>query len=149
MAALTVTAARVAPVNETQYTAKTFIAAVALTPGQPVYENSAGKAAIARANATGTIQNFLGLTTHAAAAGKPVEVIKEGSLYGFDLSGMAYGAKAYVLASGAGQLDDTIVSGSGNFVVPVGMVVAMTDGSDLTKVLYVDVRYTDVFTVLP
>jgi hypothetical protein len=62
---------------------------------------------------------------------------------------MAYGAKAYVAASAAGVLDDTIVSGGGNFVVPVGMVVPMTDGSTLTKVLYVDVRYTDVFTVLP
>jgi hypothetical protein len=148
MAALTVTAARVAPVNETQYLAKTYIAVAAVTPGQPVYLDSAGKAAIARANATGTVQNFLGLTTHAAAAGKPVEVLIRGSIYGFDLSGLAYGAKVYVLASAAGQLDGAITTGTGNFVVVVGMVESMTDGSDLTKVLFVDVRHTDIFVAL-
>lgn len=147
MADLTVTAAQVAPVNETDYVARTFIAAVALTAGVPVYLNSSGKAAIARANATGTIQNYLGITTHAAAAGKPVEVMKQGSLYGLGVGSMAYGAKVYVAADAAGALDDTIVSGSGNFVVAVGTVVPMSD-ADLTKVLYIETDYRSIFTAL-
>lgn len=147
MADLVVTAAQVAPVNETQYVAKTYVAAVALTAGLPVYLNSSGKAAIARANATGTIQNYIGIALNAAAAGRPVEVIKEGSVYGLGVGSMAYGAKVYVAADAAGALDDTIVAGTGNFVVAVGMVVPMSD-ADLTKVVYVSTDYRAIFTAL-
>jgi hypothetical protein len=149
MADLAPTAAQVAPVNETQYVAKTFIAAVAITAGQAVYENSSGKAALARANATGTVQAFLGIATHSAAAGKPVEVMIQGSIYGMNITGMAYGAHAYVSSATAGAVADTIVTGTGNFVVPVGRVMSMTDGSDLTKVLFVDVPQATVYTALP
>jgi len=147
MADLAPTAAQVAPVNETQYVARTYIAAVALTAGQAVYLNSSGKAALARANATGTIQNFLGVTTNAAAANKPVEVVKSGSVYGLNVSGMAYGAKVYVSSAAAGSFQDTIVTGTGNFVVAVGTVVPMSD-ADLTKVVYFEVPYTSIYTAL-
>ncbi len=149
MADLAPTAAQVAPVNETQYIARTYIAAVAITAGQAVYLNSSGKAALARANATGTIQAFLGIATNSAAAGKPVEVMVKGSIYGMNITGMAYGAHAYVSSAVAGSVQDTIVTGTGNFVAPVGRVVPMTDGSDLTKVLYVDVPQNQVYTALP
>lgn len=147
MADLAPTAAQVAPVNETQYTAKTYIAAVAITAGQAVYLNSSGKAALAKANATGTIQNFLGIALNTAAAGKPVEVQKGGSLYGMNITGMAYGAKAYVSAATAGAVADTITAGTGNFIVAVGTVQPMSD-ADLTKVLYLEVSYKDIFTAL-
>lgn len=149
MADLAPTAAQVAPVNETQYVAKTYIAAVAITAGQVVYLNTSGKAALARANATGTVQTVLGIATHSAAANKPVEVMIRGSLYGMNITGMAYGAKAYVSSATAGAAQDTIVTGTGNFVKALGQVEPMTDGSDLTKVLYVDCSHVEVLTVLP
>lgn len=149
MADLVPTAAQVAPVNETQYIARTYIAAVAVTPGQSVYLNTAGKAALARANATGTVQAFLGVTLNAAAANKPVEVMIKGSIYGMNITGMAYGAHAYVSSATAGAVQDTIVTGTGNFVAPVGRVVPMSDNPDLTKVLYVDVPQNQVYTALP
>lgn len=149
MAALTAIAAQVAPVNETQYTARTYIAAATITAGQTVYENSSGKVDLARANATGTIQKFRGIALNAAVAGKPVEVMKEGSIPAVALgaSALAYGAVVYVLASAAGGIDGAITTGTGNFVVPIGTVTAMTD-ADLTKVVYVDVKYSDIFTAL-
>jgi hypothetical protein len=147
MADLTVTAARIAPVNETQYVAKTYIAGAAITAGQPVYLATTGKVSPARANATGTINGYVGIALNGGAAGDAIEVIKSGSVYGYDLSGMAYGAKVYVSSATAGALQDTIVTGTGNFVVATGVVVPMSDPS-LTKVLWVAVPMASVFTAL-
>jgi hypothetical protein len=148
MADLTVTAARIAPVNETQYVAKTFIANGAITAGQAVYLNTSGKVATARANATGTINGLVGVALNGGAAGDAIEVMIRGSVYGFTLSGMNTGTKAYVSSATAGALADTAVTGTGNFAVPIGTVVPMSDPS-LTKVLWVDVNLAAVYTALP
>lgn len=148
MADLSPTVAQVAPVNETQYVAKTYIAAVAITAGQLVYLNSSGKAALARANATGTIQNLLGVATHSAAANKPVEVMITGSVYGLGVSSLAYGTKLYAsTTAGGGFISDTAISGTGNFNVVIGTVEPMSD-SDLTKVAWIQVNHSQVFTAL-
>lgn len=139
MAEMTIVTARVAPVNETQYVAKTFIAAVALEAGEAVYINSSGKAAKALSSAIATTQGLLGITTHAAAANTPVEVLSQGSMEGLGISGLAYGALVYVSETTAGDLTDTAPSTSGDVVAVVGRVLPMSD-KDLTKVLWVDVN---------
>lgn len=132
MAAISLTAAQIAPVNEIQYVAHTGIAAVAITKGQALYENSAGKMALTDTDAAGTAV-FDGIALNAAAANEPVTFLILGALYGFDLSGMDYRAAAY-LAAVAGGLD---TAGDGVQDVIIGRVRAMSD-SDLTKVLFVN-----------
>lgn len=145
MADLSPTAAQVSPVNETQYTAKVFIAAAAITAGQLVYLNSSGKADLAKANATGTIQQLLGVAMKTVAAGKAVTVLFEGSVYGL---GVAAFGSLYVSAATAGAISDAAITGTGNFNVCIGRVYPMTDDS-LTKVAYIHVPQNAVFTALP
>lgn len=148
MADLAPTAAQVSPVNETEYIAKTYIAAVAITPGQLCYLNSSGKAALARANATGTIQALIGVALHAAAAGKPVAIMRKGSVYGL-VGAQAYGTVLYAsITAGGGFIGDAAVAGTGNFNIPIGMVEPMTDDA-LTKVAWIDVPGNQFFTALP
>lgn len=148
MANLTATASQVSIVNETEPEIRTYIAAAAITAGQAVYLNSAGKVDLARGNAVGTA-GCVGLALNTTGANQAVAVLQRGAFTGFDLSGMAYGAKAYVSSANAGAVADTIVSGSGNVVTPVGQVVSMSDPPDYTKVLWVDIDLTRVPTALP
>ena len=132
MADLTLTAAQIAPVFP--HDAKIFdiIAGVAVTQGQAVYQNTSGKAAIADANAGSGAERFYGLALRTRGIGLGLSVLKEGHVYGFDLSSLAYGALVY-LSDTAGKLAD---APSTTNSVPVGMVVPLSD-SDLTKVLYI------------
>jgi hypothetical protein len=136
MSAITVTAAQVAPVNETEPEIKTYIAAAAITAGQAVYENSAGKVDLAKADAVGTAK-CVGIALRTVGAGQAVSVLQRGTIAGFTLSG-AYASDVYVSAATAGSLDSAIITGTGNVVTPVGMVTSMSD-ADLTKVLWIDI----------
>ena len=139
MAEMTITEARVAPTNSTQYEAMTLQAAVALAAGEAVYLNSAGKAAKALSSAIATTQGLMGITTHAASAGHPVEVLYRGCMEGLGISGLAYGALVYVSETTAGDLTDTAPSTSGDVVAVVGRVVPAS-ANGLEKVLLVDIN---------
>jgi hypothetical protein len=139
MADLTITDAQVAPVNETEYVARTYIAAADIAAGRAVYVTAAGKVDLARANATGTTQGLVGVATHAAKAGRPVEVLMQGSLAGMGIGGVAYGAPVYLSGATAGALADAANATTGQFNVPVGRVLPMSDPA-LSKVLYIDIR---------
>lgn len=132
MADIALTAAQIAPVNEFEYEAATYIAAAAITRGQAFYINSAGKADVADASAAGTA-GVRGIALVPAAAGEPVTGIVHGSVYGFTLTTQAYDAAIY-LSNTAGALADA--AGDTSFVV--GRVKPMHD-SDITKVLYVNI----------
>ncbi len=144
MADLTLTVAQVSPVNDVEYEAPTYLAAAALTLGTPVYVNSSGNVAAAQGNAVGT-SRCVGIVI--AQQGLATTVLQRGRLAGFDLSGMAYGANAYLSSATAAKLQDAIVTGTGNVVTPVGVVVPMSD-ADLTKVLWVDIDLLRVPTAL-
>lgn len=134
MASLTVAAAQVSPVNETEYEARTYKpVSSSVIVGKAVYVDSAGKAALARANAVGTAQ-CIGVVV--VNANGMVVVLQRGSVAGFDLSGLAYGAIVYVSSGTAGDVDGAIITGTGNVVTPLGVVMPMSD-SDFTKVLFV------------
>jgi len=132
MADITVTAARVATI----FPAKTLIfdaeAAVAIKAGEAVYINSNGKAALADASAAGTL-GTPGVALNSAGAGSGVSVLKEGHVAGYDLSGLAYGAKVYV-SDTAGALADA--AGTVSFVV--GTVVPIPQVGGAVKALYVE-----------
>lgn len=148
MTALAPTAARVAPVNDTQYVARTYIAAAAITAGQVVYINSAGKAALARGNALGTMQGLAGIATHNAGANQPVEVLSHGALEGMGVGALAYALPIYVSSATAGSLDDAAVTGSGNVAVVIGRVAPMS-GPGLEKVLWVDIPLSALYAAIP
>jgi hypothetical protein len=136
LALLTSTANQVSPVNEIDPEITTYKAAVAITAGQWVYLNSAGKVDLARGNAVGTAQ-CVGTALQTVGAGQAVNVLQRGSIAGFDLSSLAYGAVVYLSSATAGGADGAIITGTGNVVSPLGMVKAMTDPA-LTKVLWVN-----------
>lgn len=143
MAELSPTVARVAPVNDTQYVARTYIAAAATDAGEVLYLNSSGKAAKARSNALSTTEPLLGIATHSAGAGAPVEVLSQGAMEGMGVSGQNYGVPIYVSETTAGDLTTTAPSDSTDVVAPIGKVVPMS-GPGLEKVLWVDINLATV-----
>lgn len=136
MADLTLTAAQVGPVFPSEAEIFDMIAAVAITQGQAVYQNSAGKAALADADAGSGAEQFRGIALNGAGVGQAVSVLKRGHLYGFTLTALAYDGPAY-LSNTAGALADTP---STTNAVRAGRVTAMSD-ANLTKVLYVDAQW--------
>lgn len=139
MADLTVTAAQVAVVRPEQAEVVTLITGVTVTAGQAVYVVAAtGKAALADANASAPAPQFKGIALTGGANGQAINVLKKGYVTGFDLSGMNYGAKAY-LSDTAGALADA----AGTATVTVGQVMMLPDAySAGTKALYVEANWT-------
>lgn len=131
MADLTI-ASTITPVFA-EYDGFDMIAAVTLTNGQAVRQNTSGKAALADADAGSGAERFKGLALTGVGAGQGVSVISRGAVYGFDLSSLAYDALVYV-SNTAGALADTP---STTNPMPVGRVMALPD-SNLTKVLFID-----------
>lgn len=134
MADLTVTAAQVGVVDPAKAVIKDYIANAAITKGQAIYQTTAGKADLADANGSGTLQ-FRGIALNAAAAGGVVSALEDGEAYGFDLSGLNADALVYV-SNTAGALAD----GAGGTAIVAGRVNVLTDTPTLTKVLRVFVR---------
>ena len=131
MGDITVTAVQVGACFPDKAEIVDMIAAETITAGQGVYQDSNGKAALADANGSGTLQ-FRGIALNGAGAGQAVSVLKKGHCYGFTLSGMSYDALAYV-SNTAGAL----ATSAGGTTINAGRVVPLPD-SDLTKVLYVE-----------
>lgn len=146
MAELSPTAANVAPVNDTQYVARTYIAAAAITAGEALYLNSSGKAAKALATALSTSEPFLGIATHGCGAGSPVEVLSMGAMEGMGVSGQNYGTPIYLSETTAGDLTTTAPSTNTDVVVEVGKVLPMP-GPGLEKVLWVQVNLSHLLVV--
>lgn len=133
MSDLTLTAAQIAPVNENAYEAWTLIAAATITAGQAVAVDSNGLAALADAS-TAAQNNVRGVCIIGGGAGQAVTILVQGSVYGFDLSGLAYDAAVY-LSNTAGAL----ATAAGDVSAVVGRVKPLHDGSTPTKVLYVNI----------
>lgn len=134
MADIVKTAAQIAPVYPNDAVMFDGIAGAALTAGDAVYWNSAGKLVKSNAGAGGTAK-FAGIALKTVGIGQAVTVLKEGHVAGFTVSGMAYAAKAY-LSDTAGALGDA----AGTTSVVAGVVVPLPDAS-LTKVLFVSAEW--------
>lgn len=108
MADLTVTAAQVAYVMDTIPLRRSYTAGAALTAGQVfAYDPSTKKVVLADADsATLTLMEVVALAMRSCAANAPITGIKQGAIYGVDLSGMSAGAKVYLSAT-PGGLSDT------------------------------------------
>lgn len=137
MADLTVTATKVAPVFPSKAEIYPMIATEAITAGQVVYLLSTGKIGVADANAAGK-QQARGIALESAPAGGAVSVLKRGHVSGFTIS--QNGDTRLFLSDTAGAVADA----AGTMSVPLGRVVSMSD-SALTKVVYVDLNWSDQF----
>lgn len=131
MTELTVTAAQVGAVDPIKAEIKSYIAAEALTKGDPVYILTAGTVGKADANAAEPAPQFRGIALQTVGAGQAVDVLHDGEVYGFDLSGLDVGDATY-LSDTVGKLDDA----AGSVTVVTGRVSVMTD-KNATKVLRV------------
>src|SRR5690348_8914594 len=94
MADITVTAAQVSPVNESECEIWTLIAGAAITRGQTVAINTTTGLAIVGDASTGVAPNVRGIALNTAAIGEAVSFIVHGSVYGFTLAG-AYDSAVY------------------------------------------------------
>lgn len=131
MSDITVTAAKVGIVFPRSARVRTFVAAAAITRGQPVYITAAGTVGVADGNGSSPLNRFRGIALDTVGAGQATDVLQEGEVYGYDLSGMAYDDTAYV-SDTAGSL----ATAAGSTSLVVGKVVPISD-KDLTKVLKV------------
>ena len=128
MTAVALTAAKVSPIYPLEAKIRTRIAAEALTQGDVVYINSNGKVAKSNGGAAGTAK-FRGVAMQTVGAGQSVDVMYEGEIAGYTVSGLAYDAVVY-LSDTAGKFD----TAAGTVSVIAARVVPMSD-KDLTKVL--------------
>lgn len=138
MATIAVTPGQVAPVDPDRSIIKTFIAAAAISKGQPLYCNTSGKVAPADADAAGAEQ-FIGIALNKAVAGQAVDVLMEGPIAGFDLDAVAYNGAVF-LSDTVGSLD----TAAGTKTVRVGRCLPMSDNA-LTKILYIDCNLAQVW----
>ena len=134
MADLTVTAAKVGPVDVGKAEIYSWIAAETITAGKAVYQTTSGTVGVADANVANK-QQCRGIALNGGGAGQAIDVLRRGRVYGYTLSDQTYDDPIF-LSDTAGALADA----AGTLEVPVGLVVPLPD-KDLTKVLYIDCRY--------
>lgn len=134
MADITSTPARIAPVTETKPHMRFYRAGVAITRGQPCYLMTNGRIAPADASAAGTVGTFVGVALSTVDANEVTSVLWDGSLAGYTLTALNYGATVYI-SDTAGAFADA----AGTVNKPVGVVLPLTD-RDATKVLYIQAR---------
>jgi hypothetical protein len=130
MADLVVTAAQVAAIFPLKAEIHNVIAAVAVTAGQALYQDSSGDYDLADASVAGTA-GARGIALQGAGAAQGVNILKKGHVAGFTIS-QAYDAPLYV-SNTAGAIADA----AGVVSVLCGTVVALSD-KDRTKVLYLE-----------
>lgn len=135
MADITVTAADVGRLDPQEDDVVSLLAAATITAGQLVYQNSAGKAAVADGSAAGTAQ-VRGVAMNGGGAGQSITVLRRGAVGGFTLTSQAYDSRVY-LSDTAGAAADA----AGTVSAVIGRVFGSTD-KDVTKYLYVDCDLT-------
>lgn len=145
MTALTFTANRVSPVNDTIFEAKSYKAGVEITAGQWLtLDTATGKAILARANAVGTAR-VIGMAMRSVGINQPVPVLRRGAVSGADLTALSPLAQVFVSAATAGSSDDTAPVGAGNVVNAVARVDVDASGQ---KYLWVESDFTKTLTAL-
>ena len=128
MADLALTAAQIAVVDPGNAEIVSIIAAETITAGQSLFQDTDGKAQLADANAAGEQQTRY-LALEGGSAGYALNALRRGRVYGFTIT-QAYDAPIF-------QSDTTgaLADAAGTLEVPVGIVVGLTDGTTITKVL--------------
>lgn len=129
MAAITVTPANVRMIFPHFAEAYPAVAGVALTAGQLVHFNSAGKLILTDADSAGTALCD-GMCLESCGAGQATSYLVRGHVAGFTVSALAYRVLVYA-SDVAGGVD----TAAGTVSLTIGRVLPMSDSS-FTKVLY-------------
>lgn len=133
MATVAVTTTQVNALDPIKCTIRSYVAAVAITRGQAIYINTAGKVAPADSDGSGTRQ-FRGIALKTVGAGQAVDVLHDGEIAGFGVSALNCDTLVYV-----GTVAGTLITGTGG--AAAGRVVALTDMPTATKVLRIFTRW--------
>lgn len=129
MSDITVTAANVGLANKNGHVIRSLMGGATFTGGQAVYVDSGGLGQLTAGGATAT-SNFAGIALpirnssgNAGAAGQVMEIVEQGDVEGFNLSGLAYWAPVYISNTSGALATSAGTHGPG----PVGVVVPTTD----------------------
>ena len=133
MSTVVVTAAQVAMLDPIKCVTRSYIASVAITRGQAVYIKTDGKLALADSDGSGTRQ-FRGIALDTVGVNQACEVLHDGEVAGFTVSGLNADTLVYV-----GTTAGAVITGTGG--AAVGRVVCLTDAPSYTKVLRVFTRW--------
>ena len=131
MSVVALTAAQIGAVDPLKATIRSYTAGSTITKGQAVA--IATDKFVDPADAStggGLLIQFRGIALNGAAAGEPVDVLHDGEMYGFTVSGLTAGDILY-LSNTAGGLD----TGAGDVNVKCGVVVALNDAPTYTLVV--------------
>jgi hypothetical protein len=112
----------------------TLPAAVAITAGQGVFVNSAGKFALA-SGATVGARGFFGVATRTCAAGEACTALRRGIMDGWDLSALAHDAPVFV-----SNTDGALDSAAGTLSIQIGRVLPVWGEAlgSVSRVLWVE-----------
>ena len=134
MADIVVTAAHIGLCFPDRADIRSYIAAATITKGQAVYFTTAGLVGVADANDAG-LQQFRGIALNGGGAGQAIDVLHNGEIYGFTVSGLNADVLVY-LSDTAGALADA----AGTMTVAAGRVVCLAD-KDATKVVRISTSW--------
>lgn len=137
MADIALTAAQVAVVDPFKAIIRSYIAAEAITKGDAVCFDTAGKVKKAGAATASGIAGFRGIALNTVGADDAVDVLHEGEVYGYTVSSLNCDTLAY-LSNTSGK----IATAAGSQSVAIGRIVALTDRPTYTKVVRVHVNWT-------
>lgn len=135
------TVAQIGACDPTKADIKSYIAASAITKGEAVAIDTAGKVVPADASTGGAhLIQFRGIALCAAAAGAPCDVLHEGEVYGYTVSALNVGAILY-LSNTVGDLSTV----AGDVSVICGVVSVLNDVPTFTKVARIVTTWTTVW----
>lgn len=130
MAAIALTAAQISPVNETEFVHRNAMCAADVTAGQPLVYDATRLGWVTPVTTIAATTHIAGIALQSRKAGQAVDMMIQGSLAGFTVDAMAFGAIVYAGANAA--YEDVV--GAGN--VPVGRIVAQ--GNPVDRVVFIN-----------
>ncbi len=139
MADIALTSAQVRAINPDNTEFFNCLAGEALTKGDIVYFDTAGKAKKADGSAAGTA-NARGVALETVGTNGALTILKRGLCAGFAVSGLNADVQVFI-SDTAAKLADA----AGTVSNPVARVATMNDNPDLTKVLYFDFIWVTAF----
>lgn len=128
---ITVVAADVNRINTAHDRVIPVVLAATVTAGQVLYQTTTGTFGLADADGSGTTQPR-GIALQGGATGEVVDMLVEGEITGYTLSGLDYDAAVYLSAATPGALAD----GAAGSNALIARVFGLTD-KDKTRALYV------------
>lgn len=124
MAAYALTPANVRPSNQAKYLAPAP-AGVAITAGQPVYQDANGVYQLTDSDASATAADVQGIAPHNVAAGQPLSPVYEDPDYTHGLTGVVAGTPIFThpTAGALGPIADVI---AGNYTALAMIAISAT-----------------------